>query len=1083
MRIQSVLQCIQLRGHWDRSWTLLATLALWLGLAGTVGAQFLPATGPVGTPVNPGAATSASHGPYSVTRSGKTLTISRPGKPNYVFNAPGSASATLSYAFVGPSTVLLVTTDANVVDVRYRVDLVNMETFSLADPPVGLINRQFFVTESPNLQLRRNSDGQVLFTYISTNDSAINDTFEIDLYRTDTGAHLCGLADFNRDPSDTIAASVSGTTVNIHVDRDPFADLDSTCPLPIADLIVSPAPLDFAEILSTATATLPVTLTNSGTDDLEVSAIGTVAPFAPVGFVPFTLGPSASQAVDIRFNPAGTAASSSESLPITRNPAVGADSIAVEGSARAPEPELTVAPTNLGFGCVNVGSSPTRSFDIESTGDLPVTVNAITGPTNPAYVLTAQPGFAAGAPIPVGTSFGFDVELTPTAAGGYPDSITIASTDPDNPTRVVSLNGSGNVPAADFFIDPTVISLTYGEVEAGYRFGKGVRIVNNGDLPLSFDVEIIGDQRFGVSTDPATPGTGVSGPITITIPGNLAPCTGAGVAAEQILRIAFDATLPDGGPYSGTLRISGITGDPTPPVQPIDIALEGSVVPAKTVDVALILDRSGSMSEPMAVGGSKEAAVRSASRLFVELMRPDVGDRLALLQFNQNVDVLAPITPIDAASKAAMVSTIQAPGNLAPSGSTSIAGGLYEGIQQLNDPTKDVRAAFVVSDGKDNTPYSTPGGDVTLGTLTVPGGIGIHALALGTGANTDLGILQGIAGSTGGTAMSSGDVTGLAIFDIEKFFLQTATTILGGMTALDPVSRIQPGQEQVWQVELIPADKAVSFVLIYKNGVLPYAIDAPDGTEYPIGTPPSGFGQSVHAPPNARIVRIQLPTDEPHRYAGIWKIRVLHGGKLELTEDPTKENPSGSTRSVEAGGPVDYALAVSVFSNLRLLGYVSPQPLYLGDPITVTAVLTEEEIPILGATVDVRVRFPDAVTQRTLRLHDDGVHDDGEAGDGVYANRFTETLQEGSYQFAYHAVGESPRQGNFVRETFVGQYVTRPGRTPEDETAPGGDRDAGCCQWIKLAVLLLVLILIVLWRCCSRKHVAISSPPAAIKPD
>ncbi len=1050
---------------------LLGALLIVASLSSELAAQFSPATGPVSTPIVTTSATSNTFGAYSVSRSGKTLTISRPGQSDYVYNAPGGSSAILSYAFTGASTVILRTVDANTVTSRTYVQLVNMETFAPGDAAVGLINREFFVTQSPNLNMRTNTDGQVLKTWMATNDAAINNVFEIALWRTDTGGQLCGLSPYNSQSGYSApTGSVSGTSVTIEVTRPSLPPISNSCPLPAPNLIVVPDPLDFGEILSTATDTQSVTLSNTGSDPIAINAIATAGLFTPVGFAATTLDAGDSVNVDILFNPAGATGNFSESLPITRVPAVGAAAINVEGSSRAPEPEITISPANANFGCVNVGASPTRTFTIESSGDIPLTVTNITGPTNPLFTLTIPGGFATGVPIPVGNSFTFTVQFSPTAPGPVSDTIVIASDDPDNPTRTINLTGTGHVPAADFFLDPTITNLNYGEVEVGYRFGKGVRIVNNGDIPLGFQVEIVGDSRFGVSTDVNTPGAGSSGPLAITIPGTLNPC-GGGTASEVILRVSFDATAPEGGPYTATLRISGITGDPAPPPQPIDINLTGTVIAAKTVDVALVLDRSGSMSEPMAIG-TKESAVRSASRLFVELMRADVGDRMALLQFNTSVDPFFPIAEITPTSRPNFVAAIQDPANLAPTGGTSIAGGLYESFLQFDDPTKDIRAAFVVSDGKDNTAYTTPGGDITLSTLTVPAGIGVHALALGTAANTDLGILTGIAGSTGGTAMASDNVSALGVFDIEKFFLQTATTILGGVTTLDPVDKIYPGEEKVWQVELIPADKAVSFVLMYKNGVLPYIIEAPDGTAYPIGTPPSGFGQSIQEPPNARIVRLQLPTDQPELYAGIWKIRVRHSGKLIVTDtERTKDGFVETTRTETANGPIDYALAVSVFSNLRLLAYVSPQPLYLGDPITVTAVLSEEEVPITGATVDVQVRFPDSLTYRSMSLYDDGAHNDGDANDGVYAADFTETTQEGHYQFTYHAVGQSPRQGTFVRETFVGQYVGKPGRVPDDEKpdTPGGGRDLGdCCKWLVVIALLLFLILILLWICCRR---------------
>lgn len=1044
----------------------LVTLALvLLGLGWPATAQFAPATGPVGTPIFTSAAPSGTQGPFTVTRSGQTITVARPGLGNFIYTAPGGdPSRTLEFAFVGTSGLLLQTIESNPVDVRITLDFINMATIPVSTPATGIYAVQQFVTQNPNPQLFINSDSSVFFTKLVLADAAINDVFQIAVHRSDTGASICGMMPVDRQSGDTIVAEITGTDAIITWNRPSFTDVVSGCSLPAADLDVAPDPLAFGEILSTANDTAIATLENTGTDVITVSAIAAAGVFTPMGFVAQTLDPGETLPVTISFNPAGVVGTFDEQLPITRTPAVGAGFIRCTGSSRAPAAVLTVNPLNINFGTVNVGAAPTANFSIDNTGDIPLTINAITAPgvaeftrAIPAAVVLPRVLNPADPPITITVTF------TPAASMPYNSSITVNATsaNPATLTRTVNLAGVGHIPAADFQIDPTLTMLNYGEVEVGYRFGKGVRIVNGGDLDLQFDVEVLGDTRFSFTDTPDVPGTGGRNG-TITIPAS--PI--GGPFNQQILRVTFDAALPVGGPFTGTLRLSNIVNDPTPPAQPIDVALSGTVIAGKTLDVGLVLDRSGSMAEPMLVG-TKEQAVRRAARLFFELMRADVGDRAALIQFNTAVDLLQPRTDITTASRATFIGEVNDTANLVPSGATSISAGLLESFNQLNDPGRDVRAALIVTDGKENQPATLPGGQqVDLTNIVVPAGVGIHSLCLGTAANTDLARLTDIAQRSGGTAMASDDVTQLGVFDVEKYFLQVATTILGGTTTLDPVATLQRGERHTWQVELIPADKSVTFCLMFKDGVLPYFVEAPDGTVYPTGVPPAGFGQATSEPPQARILRVQLPTDEPERYSGLWQIHVMHTGKLLHGEGDHRD-------SKDFRDPVDYALAVSVFSNLRLLALLSPQPIYPGDPITVTAFLTEEETRVRGATIDVNVRFPDTVTTRTLQLFDDGAHNDGAANDGEYADDFNETNQTGAYSFMYHAVGSSARGGSFVRETTQSQFVV-PRDSGEDPPTPGsggggiGGADECCSKlvsWLRiLAIIGIIIILLLLWR-------------------
>ncbi len=95
-----------------------------------------------------------------------------------------------------------------------------------------------------------------------------------------------------------------------------------------------------------------------------------------------------------------------------------------------------------------------------------------------------------------------------------------------------------------------------------------------------------------------------------------------------------------------------------------------------------------------------------------------------------------------------------------------------------------------------------------------------------------------------------------------------------------------------------------------------------------------------------------------------------------------------------------------------------------GQPIIARTLLKTGGNPILNATVKGTLSLPSGGTT-TLSLFDDGLHQDGNAGDGMYANSFITTSAEGYYPIDLNAVGVSPL-GSFELTARTAAFVTAP---------------------------------------------------------
>lgn len=152
-----------------------------------------------------------------------------------------------------------------------------------------------------------------------------------------------------------------------------------------------------------------------------------------------------------------------------------------------------------------------------------------------------------------------------------------------------------------------------------------------------------------------------------------------------------------------------------------------SAGPRTPLNVALVLDRSGSMGGPK-LEQAKEAACRA-----LELMAPE--DRVSVVAFDDEVDVLVPSTR--AADRAGITARIRA---LGPGGSTALCAGWEAGRDQVRAhlDARCLNRVILLSDGEANVGETNADVIATRVNGAERGGVSTSTLGLGDHYNEDL---------------------------------------------------------------------------------------------------------------------------------------------------------------------------------------------------------------------------------------------------------------------------------------------------------------------------------------------------------
>lgn len=1023
------------------------------------------------TPLNIDAGLFLTSSPWETTPSksfdGKTVTNTTSGPSPGISVQKGASSLfharlanrTLHYGVLGNKFLVILDVEGGAGPSTRWVSLVNFDTMT----EIPLFSVLASSNAIPLPVVNPSQGGGTVF--LAYGQDGTNHTSTA-IYRSDHGKVLCALG-FSFAPTGQTSGEATATEVKIHFSSGGMSQT-KTCPRPLGKCVISPASQTFPDVFLGGCPFTPPTkqfaIKNLGDDCLTVNPISGSGPFSiqtTSPALPATLSPNEQVSVTVVFNPTTTGTFSSQHIPVSTNPVNGDKQLTCNGQALPASFKIGFNAQTFNFGTKNpVGQPAQKTLTITNTGSKAMVVSS-PGVTADGFTVA---GFSNN--LSCGQALNIGIQFVPLSEGPHSASFAVTHSASGSPTTI-NLLGSGCIANAEIQVPP-IAPIDFGSIEQGYRTVRFFKVQNPADGPLTFQGTISGPDAtlFGL---PDPQGSVFDPPKDRTYTVNpVSPCGNLAVGSgETIVAISFHAGVAPPKTAGATLTLHGHNASNVPVGMTWVFPLTAVITPPIALDVALVVDRSDSMNASL---GSrvKIAAAVSASELFVELLRPDLDDRVAIVRFSDDPEVRVPMTAVSTTVAPTQEQIRQQIATDIPpaTGLTAIAGGTMVGIREVQkphpgNPNPLKRVVIVLTDGLECTGFEDPPGtwisiqggkmyrphassvNDTVDTVPAswPADIDRYAIGLGKPGQVDPGQLNALTGDPNRVRLIDQDLTGALYFQLEKYYTEIFMDLAGTPQVLDPMYWIAPGQTHEIEFDVLRGDVEALIVFYdYQGRRLPFFCVSPAGEIVEPAAIPAGFQLRSGYTSQTRLVQFKMPPKEPKRYAGRWKVVIRHDGTV-CRGNPNPQGKGFLPRdcSHDVKDPILYGIAIGVGSNFRMFPFVTPAPVYVGDPILLTALVSEAGLPVTGCHVTVEATAPGGAAT-SLTLLDDGLHADGDAKDGEYARSFTATFAPGIYHFKFRALGFDREGQPVAREAVRDKPVLERGRPTPPGNPPGADR-------------------------------------------
>ncbi|MBI3671053.1 MAG: choice-of-anchor D domain-containing protein [Acidobacteria bacterium] len=205
------------------------------------------------------------------------------------------------------------------------------------------------------------------------------------------------------------------------------------------NLTVNPSSISAGNVFVGSSASQTVTLTNTGSSTLNVAQATVTGPgFSIAGrTIPLSIPAGQSSSFGLRFTPLSAGAASG-SLSLLSNAPNSPKTVSLSGTGVATAPGLSINPTSLPFGTVNVGSSSSLGLTVTNTGSASLTITQ----ANVSGSGFSTTGITLPLTMPAGQNSSFSVKFAPAVPGNVTGNLLLVSNAPTSPTAI-ALSGTG----------------------------------------------------------------------------------------------------------------------------------------------------------------------------------------------------------------------------------------------------------------------------------------------------------------------------------------------------------------------------------------------------------------------------------------------------------------------------------------------------------------------------------------------------------------------------------------------------------------------------------------------------------------